>query len=216
VWNQVCNVINKPEILIVQARTMVDELSNSALTYSADRERIEKELDTLTINRQWVITQARKGSISEQDMDRQLSEMSLQEASLKQELASIRETIDARSMNDWELRVRQYLSDMQEGILGLSVTPETPDDEQTICKLKRQAIETLVEKVVVDRNRQFTVTIRLNLLSILGNASGNGGTNGDSSHWPHGNASTDSESSGNKFALKARMGLVRVSAIWQD
>ncbi len=119
VWNQVCHVIKNPDVLIEQARAMVDELRSSAATQNADQERIEKELDALASNRQWVITQARKGSITEQEMDRQLNEMSLQEVALKHELSSAREIIDASIIENWEPHVRQYLADMLEGIAGL-------------------------------------------------------------------------------------------------
>jgi hypothetical protein len=215
VWNQVCHVIKNPDVLIEQARVMVDELRNSAVTQSADQERIEKELDALASNRQWVITQARKGSITEQEMDRQLSEMSLQEVALKHELSSAREIIDTSVIENWEPHVRQYLTDMLEGIAGLNTIPVDPQEERENQGLKRYIIETLVEKVVVDRNQTFTVTIRLNLLQILEGVSGQGGGHGTDEHWPNGNPNSHFGSPIKKSGFQARMGLVRVSAIWQ-
>ena len=48
---------------------MVDELHANAGAWDADKERIQKELDALVLERQWVITQARKGSITQSDID---------------------------------------------------------------------------------------------------------------------------------------------------
>ena len=215
VWDQVCAVINKPEILIEQARTIVTELENSSTSQNVGRERIEKELDVLTNNRPWVITQARRGSITEDEMDRRLNEMSLQEAALRRELESISETIALGTLENWEAHLNQYLADMQEGLQALSNPSETVDDEREIFHLKRRVIETLVEKVTVDRNRQFTVTIRVNLLQILENISGQGGAQGSDGHWPNSSSGNSFKLPGGKAGFKSRLGWVRVSAIWQ-
>lgn len=215
VWNQVCHVIKNPDVLIEQARAMVDELRSSAATQNADQERIEKELDALASNRQWVITQARKGSITEQEMDRQLSEMSLQEVALKHELSSAREIIDTSVIENWEPHVRQYLADMLEGIAGLNTIPVDPQEERENQALKRKIIQTLVEKVVVDRNQKFTVTIRLNLLQILEGVSGKDGGHGNDGHWPNETPNSYISAPIKKSGSQARMGLVRVSGIWQ-
>ena len=215
VWNQVCNVINDPAILIEQARGMVDELRLSSTDLNANRERIEKELDALFSNRQWAITRARKGGMSELELDEQLSEMSLQEASLKRELVALAEPVAAGFLDHWDAHLNQYLEDMQEGIQALNRIPENPVEEREINRLKRQAIETLVEKVTVNQDLQFMVTIRLNMLQILENASGQGGSqsSGGGGAWPHGKASKQSNRSNRRMG-KARVGVVRVSAIW--
>jgi len=72
VWIKVCMAVNQPEILLAQARKMAAELQDNAGTLDAEQDRIQKELDSLTMERQWIITQARKGAITENDMDYQL------------------------------------------------------------------------------------------------------------------------------------------------
>ena len=61
----------------------------SADSLGSEQERIQNELDALTLERQWVITQAHRAAISESDMDYQLGALTLQEISLKREFASI-------------------------------------------------------------------------------------------------------------------------------
>lgn len=43
---------------------MVDELRNNAELLYDDKDRLQKEPDAITSERQWVITQARKGALS--------------------------------------------------------------------------------------------------------------------------------------------------------
>jgi DNA invertase Pin-like site-specific DNA recombinase len=215
VWHQVCSVINDPALLIEQARKIVVELQKSSTDMSSNRERIEKELDALFSNRQLAITRARKGGMTVQELDEMLSEMSLQEASLKRELTVLAEPVVADSLDQWEAHLNQYLADMQEGIEALNRTPGNFAEEREINSLKRRAIETLVEKVNVDKELQFTVTIRLNMLQILENTSDQGGSQSSSGGevWPNGKVGRRPNPSKRKVN-KARMGVVRVSAIW--
>ena len=48
---------------------MVNEIRANADSFYAEKGRIQSELDALILERQWVITQARKGGISESDME---------------------------------------------------------------------------------------------------------------------------------------------------
>jgi len=216
VWIQVCNAINKPEILIEKAGEIVDELKENALVYSEEKERIEKTLGNLIIDRQWVITQARKGNISEEDMEQQINDMSLLEASLKRDLNTLQETINVQLLENWEDKVKQYLADLQVGIQALNDIQTSPRKQIEVIELRRKIIETLVEKVVVDRDLHFTVTIRINLLSIMEEGvksdDGKGGTGG---HWPSSNPGTRSFKAKRKKFQKMQMAQVRVSGIWQ-
>lgn len=52
---------------------MVEELRANTDSLGSEQESIQNELDALTLERQWVITQARRAAISESDMNYQLS-----------------------------------------------------------------------------------------------------------------------------------------------
>ncbi len=214
VWEQVCSAINHPELLMDQARILIEELKEGGLSQSTDKELIEKELDTLLINRQWVITRARKRAISEVEMEQQLTSMSVREVELKKQLAAIQEAIDARLLIDWEAKVRQYFVDLQQGIQGLNHVPDTPNEQLYVCELKRQIIETLVEKIDVDRNHQFTVTIRLPILGILEKSIDDKGGVASGGHWPTMGGAKQAQSSGKTSSFRPSKGHIRVSAIW--
>jgi DNA invertase Pin-like site-specific DNA recombinase len=214
VWEQVCNAIKHPELLMAQARILVDELKDSAITQSDDRQLVEKELDTLLINRQFVITRARKGAISESEMEELLTGMSVREVELKKQLVAMQELVDARLLVDWESKVEQYFADLQEGIQALNHAPDMPEEQLQVCELKRQIIETLVEKIEVDRNRQFTVTIRLHILGILENSIVNSGGAAGGGYWPTMGGGNQSQSSSRTSGTRSGRGHIRVSAIW--
>jgi hypothetical protein len=59
-----------------------------------------------------VITQARKGNISEQEVDEQLVWLSAQELALKQEMGAITDIALLPALDRWEDHTRQYLADM--------------------------------------------------------------------------------------------------------
>jgi site-specific DNA recombinase len=174
VWGKVCDAINKPEILLAQARKMVENLMINADSLDADKERIQSELDALTIERQWVITKARKGAISDSDMEYQLGAMSFQELSLKRELITIEYAVNIDLLNDWEAIVRDYLADLQAGLESLNTEPQSEEDAREIFEIKRQTVTTLVKRIEIDSNRDFHVEISLDLLGLLEKQSGGG------------------------------------------
>ena len=185
VWRQVCNIINNPEVLIEQVRSLVEDVKLDAGAMASDRERIEKELENIVYNRQWAITQARKGSISEDDMDGRLNELSLLEVQLKGELTSTKDEIDIQMFDEWERKVQEYLVDLQDGIQGLDIDPENPEWFETF-DLRHKVVQLLTEKVIVHQDGSLTVIIRLDLIGLLRNQNtpGSGGNNG-CNRWPN-------------------------------
>lgn len=146
---------------------MVDELRNNAELLYDDKDRLQEEPDAITSERQWVITQARKGALSDSDMEYQLSAMSLQELSLKRELTSIGNAIDINTLENWDDQVREYFADLQLGLESLNAAPQNDEERQEIFTLKREIVLVLVERVTIDRNRGLPVHFKLDILRIL-------------------------------------------------
>jgi hypothetical protein len=48
-----------------------------------------------------------------------------------------------------------------------TVTPQTPEEQHEVFLLKKRVVDTLVERIEIDRERNLHVQIRLNLLDIL-------------------------------------------------
>lgn len=167
VWGKVKKAIENPEILIARARNYVDDLRTKARSANEDNERIQRELGDLVLERKWVITQARKGSISEQDMEEQLADLTAQELALKQEMETVTDQSLLNALNKWEEHAREYFADMKVGLLELNTVPQTEEERLEQFELKRKIVNTLVEKVYIHQDRSLEVTIRLNLLQII-------------------------------------------------
>jgi hypothetical protein len=156
VWQKVCDAIDKPEYPLGQARQIVDQIRESQGTLEQDQIRIENELEALMTERQWVITQARKGVFTSSDMEYQLSQLTFQEVTLKQELATLGETININALNNWEGNVVEILADLRAGVEDLKiVAPQTPEEQHEIFVLKKRVIDTLVERVEIDIDRNL-------------------------------------------------------------
>ncbi len=168
VWSKICEVLDKPEVLIGKARQHIAELQQESSNVQADVERLEKELENIITERQWVITQARKGRITEDDLDSQLAALSIQESGLKRELTSCQQTIDLKAIEGWEGKVAEYLSDLKAGLEWLNASPQ--DDEEALRQLeeKQRTVRTLIERVnIVDKERHLEVVFRLDVLSAI-------------------------------------------------
>ncbi len=175
-WMKICEAIDKPEYLYAQAQTLVNELRQRANNLHEDEERINKELQVLATERQWLITQARKNTITSADLEYQLSGMSMQEVNLKRELASLGQAINTNMLDNWEAKFEEYMKDLRAGIDELrNAAPQTAEERHRIFLLKRQVIETLLESATIDKNREVHVTVRLQLLKIVGNDPDDGG-----------------------------------------
>ncbi len=179
VWQKICEVIDRPDYLLGQARKIVEQIRESQGTLEEDKVRIQNEIEAVLTERQWVITRARKGSFPVSDMEQQLSQLTFQEVTLRRELASLGETININALEDWEASVAEFLADLKAGVDELKiVTPQIPEEQHAVFLLKKRVVDTLVERVEIDRERNLHVQIRLNLLDILRKDARNGTTAG--------------------------------------
>ncbi len=96
---------------------------------------------------------------------------------LKQELTTLGETININALNNLEENVAEFLADLRAGVEELKiVAPQTPEEQYEIFMLKKRVIDTLVERVEIDIDRNLFVQIRLNLLDILRKDAESGGS----------------------------------------
>jgi hypothetical protein len=69
------------------------------------------------------------------------------------------------------LKVADYLADLQAGIEELKImnAPQNEEERHEIFLLKKKVVDTLVERVDLDKDRNLHVHLRLNLLDIMKN-----------------------------------------------
>ena len=167
-WEKICHALDKPEYLLSQAMDLVDQLRANASNLHEERDRIEKQLQRINHNRQWVITQAREGRFTNNDMEQQLATLTLQEISYKRDLSALGQTININALNNWEEKFEEYLADLQVGVVELKeAAPQTEEERHRVFLLKKKVVDTLVEEVTINRNRELNVVIRLDLQKIL-------------------------------------------------
>lgn len=85
-------------------------------------------------------------------MENQLGAMTMQELSLKHELSSLGQRINLNPLNDWEEKFMEYLEDLRIGVDELKeVAPQTPEEQHDTFVLKKRVIDTLIERIEIDR-----------------------------------------------------------------
>ena len=125
-----------------------------------DEKRIKKELEAIATERQWTITQARKGGITTTDMEGQLSILTMQELNLKTELASLGQAISTDILINWEAKFNEYLEDLRAGIEELkNAAPETPEERHRVFLLKKKVVDVVLEEAPIDENKEIHVKI---------------------------------------------------------
>ncbi len=167
-WEKICGVVDRPEYLLTQARNLIEQLRANAANLHEERDRIEKELERINANRQWVITLARQGKFTNNDMEQQLATLTLQEISYKRDLSALGQTININALDNWEAKFEEYLADLQAGVEALKDTaPQNEEERYNLFLLKKQVVDTLVQRVTISKDRKINVEIRLDLLKIL-------------------------------------------------
>jgi len=167
-WGKICRALDKPEYLLSQAISLVNQLRANASNLHEERDRIEKQLQRINHDRQWVITQAREGKFTNNDMEQQLATLTLQEISYKHNLSALGQTININALDNWEEKFEEYLADLQAGVVELKESaPQNEEERHRLFLLKKQVVDTLVEEVKIKRNRELEVVMRLDLLKIL-------------------------------------------------
>ena len=73
VWNFIRKVCREPARLKQAVVNKIATLETEQSDLEVEAERLQRQLDNLTTERQWIITQARKGAITEHDMEMQLA-----------------------------------------------------------------------------------------------------------------------------------------------
>ena len=175
VWQKVNEVIKDPTVLLMGASEHVELLRGQAQTVTRDNERIEYELEKLAQERKWVITQARKGVLSDQEMEEQLAEVSTQEVALRHELSDVSELSVVAALDRWEECANQYFADLQAGIENLNAALPTEEEQHEQFLLKRQVVNTLVQEIWIGKDRRLKIVFRLDLLALAARYAGNGG-----------------------------------------
>lgn len=131
VWDFVKRICARPEILQAAIARKIDALRAEQGDLESEINSLQGKVDEVTNERQWVITQARKGSITEDDMRMQLAALQFQELAYRKELDE-KQAIEvaqqqAEALSAW---AREYLTNVGAGIAALEVDPAKLSDAE--------------------------------------------------------------------------------------
>jgi hypothetical protein len=106
---------------------------------------LESKLEVLAFERQKVVTWARKGVISDDDMGTRLAALTFEEAGLRRELAEKQMLVGGRS----ERLIRLALVYREKVALGAQILldPRTPEEEKAAFDCKRKVVQGIVKRV---------------------------------------------------------------------
>ena len=181
VWNFVVNLCHNPEILQDAIDAKIQKLLEEQSDIEAEAESLQRELDTIANERQWVITQNRKGRITDEDADLQLGALHFQSLELRkrhsESLAALAAWSQAERLKEW---TASYLRNIEKGIDVLNTPPgHLPEDirgvlydslgaalfeekfngdqnralEWAILEEKRRIVRTLLSRVLVVKGK---------------------------------------------------------------
>jgi hypothetical protein len=100
-------------------------------------------------------------------MDYQLSELTVQELTLRHDLAETKDVLSLAALEDWESQARQYISDLRASLEWLDAIPQNDEERRQQFEMKRQIVKSLVEKIVIEKDRNLRVVFHLDVVTLL-------------------------------------------------
>ncbi len=177
VWSFVVTICKNPEIIQNAIDAKIALLQQEQGDIENEANQLQNELERLAEEKQWVITTARKGKISDDDMEKQLAALDFQSNELQRmrddKLAAIMVQQQTEQLKDW---ANQYLSNLANGLNLLETAIEEISEDEffeiyqtlgahrfeekyngdkiaslkwAILEEKRKIVRTLISKVLV-------------------------------------------------------------------
>lgn len=131
-WDFILRLCRNPELVQRAIDEKIKQLHEDREASEAEADRLQRELDKITQERQWVITQARKERISAEDMELQLGALHFQALDLRKKhsdyTASLAVWGQAERLKKW---AADYLQNVERGLQALDTPPEALNERET-------------------------------------------------------------------------------------
>ncbi|GAB4577534.1 MAG: hypothetical protein Fur0022_02650 [Anaerolineales bacterium] len=162
IWSKVWALISEPEVFEEALERRIASIKVEEENAQADCERLERELEDLSLERQKVITWARKELITEEDMETQLMTMKFQESALKQTLADKQMLIGDRAERLMEL-ARLYREKVKVGVELLNSIPKNDEEAELQKAFKGKIVQAIVTRIDVFSDKSIKIHCELEL-----------------------------------------------------
>ncbi len=161
VWQKLYNFVMNPDFLLAQAKELVYQLQQNHEYLQQTHKELLEELKKQFHKRQQIITDARKAQRDDDDFAEQMRELYGKEERLKHRLTTIEQELKNYIEVDWETKANDYVEDIQASMEKLnSANSQTPEEQHCIFLLKKQLVDELVAKAIIDGERDIQVEFR--------------------------------------------------------
>jgi hypothetical protein len=171
-WGKVWRAITDSGEFESLIAARIEALKAQEIDAAAERERLQNRLDDIAMGRQWVITQARTGKITDADMELQLGALAIEQAGLERELNGNRLLIGNRAERLIEL-AELYRCQVLEGAEGLNGKPTSAEHARRQFELRRKFIDGLVTRIDLRPDCDMTIQVDINFGELLAAAQNN-------------------------------------------
>ncbi|HOM68075.1 MAG TPA: recombinase family protein [Brevefilum fermentans] len=165
-WKKIYDTLSEPEVLISAARRFIHEKREMHGDRLREQEKLQKDLAANDLERQYIITLARKKLIKESDLEKQLAALDLTEIEIRRKMALIGDVNELSEISDWEEKFREHLEDLRIGLESLNAAPQSDEERREQFELKRRFVQSVVDKVTINKERELQVWFRFNLLAL--------------------------------------------------
>jgi DNA invertase Pin-like site-specific DNA recombinase len=156
VWERVWSLLSQEEELEKAIQIRIDELNSQEINAEAKCKKLDQELDDLALERQKVITFARKGIISDEDLETQLLALSFDENVKRRELEETQLLLGNRAERLIQLAER-FREQVNTGILAINGELESPELSKRQFEVRKKIVQEIVKRVEIDRDRKISI-----------------------------------------------------------
>ena len=160
VWAKVWEFFSQREKFEEALEAKIKVLEAREQDAAAECAKLEKCLNALELERQRVITMARKNLISESDLEMQLNALTVEQGGIQHIWNDQKLLVGNQAERLRELG-RLYRQDVKAGADGINAVPETPEQEKAQFEARRRLIERLVEKIEVCKDKSLVIHTKL-------------------------------------------------------
>jgi len=153
VWRKVDDVLRNPKVMEVAIQAHADRVQEEIADESQYMERVKATIGKARLEEQWLITQARKGQITEEQMALQMKAVREEREVWERELQKIEQARLLRGrQKDILEQAKEVCSKLMSRLDHLAV-----GEAQEVRMQKRAILRLLLNKVTVDRDGRVNI-----------------------------------------------------------
>lgn len=165
VWEKLCEFVMNPAFLMAQAKRLAHDFEQNRSILQQNLQQVRDEQVLLTKERQEFITHARVTRMDHEEFSKKIAVHYEKAARVDKRETVIKDEINAYADLDFDARVSAYVRDLQAGLEDvINANPQNDEERHKLFLMKRRFVDTLLEEVMIDGDRQIHVKFRADVL----------------------------------------------------